>query len=284
MGFGDPHWAKIKSQAILDAMVKIIPLAWKLVTIDYEQETAFTKSLERALKKLNSRPRYLLVRTQSESRDDIYSWFFIHHLRKEATELDKLLGQGSLIISARELKSTITKLFDVKMHPQQFEGKKRKRFSISKALRPDLIALRIEILIEKARKGENHLLVEGVKQSTGFEERLARYIKADNPLIYHLKLLHIFLTLVRLRDKKRIITKDEVIKVMQKLLEGRDWETEGFFKGLPRHGTKRDRKQGGFLTYEGKHGALSVRVDSKTRSEWDLEYVLEVEPGEEYID
>ena len=134
MGFSDPHWAKIKSQAISDAMIKIIPLEWKLVKIDYSQETAFTKSLERAFK--NSKPRYLAVRTWSGS--DNVSWFFIHYLDKE--ELDKL--HGKLINSTRELEASFVELFDVRMHPHQSN---RRRFSISTALRPDLIISRMEI-------------------------------------------------------------------------------------------------------------------------------------------
>jgi hypothetical protein len=285
MGFGDPYWAKIKSQAIIDAMVKILPSGWRLVKIEYKRETAFTKYIERALKTVNSSPRYLVIRTWSESDNHVYSWFLINYFPDEGKVLDKLpVVQERLIRSIRELESTITNLFDVKMHLRQSEGKKAKRFSISKALRPQLVASRMEILIKKARKGEDHLLVEGVKQTTEFEERLARYIKADNPLIYRLKLLPIFLTLIKLRDKKEIITKDEVIKVIEKILEGGDWEKAGFYKGLPKHGTKRDEKQGGFLTYKGKHSALSVRIDDKARSAWDFEYVPESEPGEEYID
>jgi len=284
MGFSDSHWAKIKSQAIFDAMIRIIPLAWRIIKIDYNQETAFTKSLERAYKKLDSKPRYLLIRTQSEGDDQIHSWFFLHNPLEKAGELDKLLAPNRLIRSARELKSIITELFDVKIHPYQFEGKKGKRFSISKALRPDLIVSRMETLIGMARKQESHSLVDGIKQTTDFETRLAKYIKADNPLIYRLKLKSIFIALATLEKKKGIITRDEVIKVMQKLLEGRDWETEGFYEGLPKHGIERDKKEGGFTVYEGKHGALSVRIGGKAKSEWDLENMIEAGSEEEYIE
>jgi hypothetical protein len=288
MGFGDPHWAKIKSEAIIDTLIQVIPLAWRIVKIDYQQETAFTKSLERVCNKLGSKARYLVIRTQPEGEDSTYSWFFIHNLKTGIKELEKYIIEDSLISSAIEIRATLENLFSVKLHPQQIESKKAKRFSISAALRPDLEHLRMETLIKKAKEGKNHVLVDGTKQTTDFETRLARYIKADKPLIYRLKVYDVFLILVRIRDDKKIITRNEIIRVILKLLEGRDWEKQGFFKGLPKHGAERDEKAGGFITLKGKHGALSIKVDVKTKSAWDLEDAFEekpeVKPGEEYID
>lgn len=283
MGWADTHWARLKSQAIIDAMRNIVPFAWKVVTIDHDDESKFTKAIERAWKALDARPKYLVIRTKSPSDDTVDSWFIINSPRAQPITWDEL-SQATLITSARELAMLLEKLFNIEMHPDPVHGKKLKRFSISRSFSPALIVARLEVLIPMARHPEDHRLVDGTKRITKFEPRLARYIKADNPLIYHVKLRNIFLALLVCRDKKQIITKDEVIKVIQLLVEKHGWRQEGVYIGLPKHGTERDKKEGGFYSLDGKHGAVSYVIDSKTRSAWNLDEMPKAESGEEYID
>lgn len=285
MGFGDTHWAKIKSEAIIDALVKIRPVSWEFFRIDYDRETAFTKALERACKKADTAAKYICIRASGNTSDDISSWFLLH--RADETPLpalSKWTGKSRTLESTRDIEEYVSRLFSPYLHPEEFDNSKKKRFSISNALRQDLVVSRMETLIVKARNREDHQLIDRIKPFERFTDRLAIFIKADTPLIHNLKIVKVFLALVKIRDDKNLITKDEVIIVIQKLLEGRDWEKEGFYKGLPKHGSLRDKKEGGFVNYEGKHGALSVLIDKNTRSAWTLEYFPEAEDGEIYLD
>ena len=65
-------------------------------------------------------------------------------------------------------------------------------------------------------------------------------------------------------------------------MEGHDWTTEGFYLWLPIRGTERDQREGKFITYKGKHAALSVLVDDESADEWNLEE--EIENREEFIE
>ena len=47
-------------------------------------------------------------------------------------------------------------------------------------------------------------------------------------------------------------------------------------------GIERDQREGKFITYKGKHSALSVFVDNETAGEWDLGEVIE--NREEFLD
>jgi hypothetical protein len=282
MGWSDPHWAKIKSQAIIEAMLVIRPMGWTIIRIKYEEETAFTKSLERLAKTLNSKPRYLAIRTWSEPDHIIQSTLLVHNWSPEAEETYKQLGPGKEIHSAREIRAVLEELFKVEADPPLAEGKKLKRFSVSTDLRPDLVIARMEALIEKARNKVPHPLVEGVRERAPFETTMASFIKADIPFIYNLKIRVVFQVLVALEKKKQIITRDEVIRIIQKVLEGGDWEKEGFYNGLPMRGSERDDWEGKFITYKGNHSVLSIRVGKE--SAWDLDFPILSEPGEEYME
>ena len=220
-----------------------------------------------------------MVRTQPENEERITSWFFIHNFITMPDPLNKYLNQESkTILSADKLKSTLEKLFLTNVHPQQ----RIRRYTASKPLAHDLTLLRMETLIKMARKEDEHPLVDSVRQRDKFETRLARFISADRPFIYHQKLYIVFLMLVDLKNRKGIITHDEIVAVMIKLLEGHDWTTERIYLGLPERGTERDQREGKFITYKGKHAALSVLVDDKSADEWNLEE--EIENREEFID
>ena len=52
--------------------------------------------------------------------------------------------------------------------------------------------------------------------------------------------------------------------------------------GVPEQGIERDKREGRFLTYKGKHNALSVLVDNKSADAWDLGEVIETR--EEFLD
>jgi hypothetical protein len=279
MGFRDKHWAKIKSDAIIGAMVQVAPCIWKVIKISHEEETVFTKALERACKTLDVALKYIVVRIQPENEEIVTSWFFIHDFIIVPKQLDKYINQDSkTILSAEQLKSILEKLFLTNVHPQQ----RVRKYTTSRKLERDLTLLRMETLIKMARQEDEHPLVDGVSQRDKFATKLARFIKADRPLIYHLKLQPVFLMLNDLRRRKEIITYNEIIAVITKLLEGHDWKTERIYLGLPVRGTERDQREGKFITYRGKHTALSVFVDNESASEWDLGEVIET--GEEFLD
>ena len=201
MGFSDPHWAKIKSDAIISAMVQVAPCIWKVIKISHEEETVFTKALERACKTLDVASRYIVIRAQPENEEGVISWFFIHNFVIVPKQLDKYLNQDSkTILSAEQLKTTLEKLFLTNVHPQQ----RVRRYTISRKLGHDLTLLRMETIIQMARQEDGHPLVDGIGQRDKFETKLARFIKADKPFIYHQKLQPVFLMLNDLRKRKKI--------------------------------------------------------------------------------
>jgi len=201
MGFSDKHWAKIKSDAIISAMLQVTPCIWKVIKISHEEETVFTKALERACKTLEIDSRYIVIRVQPENEEGVTSWFFIHNFITVPKQLDKYLNQDSkTILSAEQLKTTLEKLFLTNVHPQQ----RVRRYTISRKLGHDLTLLRMETIIQMARQEDGHPLVDGIGQRDKFETKLARFIKADKPFIYHQKLQPVFLMLNDLRKRKKI--------------------------------------------------------------------------------
>lgn len=285
MGFGDPYWAKLKSQAIIEAALCIEPRSWIVVKIEYAEETAFTKFLERVFKKRSTPAEYLVVRTKSLNNGGINSWFFIHNLELGVvvSKLERYSDVKLEAIGLESLKERLESLFDAGLHPDK---PRLRRWDASRNTKYRLRLFRMQHLIRMARKGEDHMLTEGLPTEVEFETRLAKYIKHNKPLIHNLRLLGVFWLLVEL-EKEGLITRDETIRVLLKLLEyHKEWELTGLYKGLPKHGAKLDREDGRFDVREGKHSVLSILLEAlhKQQQEWETFDVPEVEPGEEYLE
>jgi len=285
MGFGDPYWAKLKSQAIIGAALCIEPCSWIVVKIEYGEETAFTKFLERLSKKRGTPAEYLVVRAQSLNNGDIDSWFFIHNLELDAVagKLEHYSDVRPEVMGLEGLKERLEILFDGGLHPDKPQFR---RWDASKTTRYHLRLFRMQHLIGIARKGEDHVLTEGLPTRVEFEIRLAKYIKHDKPLIHNLRLLDVFRLLAE-SEKEGLITRDETVRVLLTLLEYRgEWVLTRLYKGLPKHGAKLDREDGRYDVREGKHSVLSILLDklAKQQQEWETFDVPKVEPGEEYLE
>lgn len=282
MGFRDPHWAKIKSKPIIDSMLDLLPLSWIMFTISYAKAVAFTKWLERVFKEKNHPIDYVVIRTTEKGDEGIESWFFIHGLGL-ADIIDKASSYSDMVPVELHHKSRLVKVltivFDYEFHPEK-EGSRR--FSASRHTMKQLRISRMQQLIRMAREGKGHPIVENLPSMADFVTRLARFIKSDRPLIYNLRLKAIFSILAWIERTKHTITRDEVIAVLLKLLDKREWEREGLYEGLPKHGVERDIKEGRATVYDGEHLALTTQA--KEDSDWDLPGEVEVKPGEEYLE
>ena len=71
MGWGDPHWAKLKLEAIISSMTSIeIPL-WFVICINYQHEVVFIKQVERLSKINHVSNDYLVIRVQPQQMEHI---------------------------------------------------------------------------------------------------------------------------------------------------------------------------------------------------------------------
>ena len=282
MGFGDEHWAKIKSGGIIDPLCEL-PFSWIRLIIDHTKEAAFTKQLERIFKAKSQPNSYLVVRAESGVDQGIDSHYFIHGLdintvQAEASQYSNIPPWR--IQNKKLLRQVLQLMFDVEAHPSQ---PYLRRWEASRYMENQLRISRMHQLINMAREDHEHPLVDRVPKQ--FDTMAARYIKSDRPLMYRLKLVQVFLILVYLEKTRNLLTRDEVIDIMTKLLQqgNQKWENEGFYVGLPKHGAERDEKQGRFVVYKGVHNALTIPTELLEESAWQLDVPIEVLPGEENL-
>jgi len=286
MGFGDSYWAKIKSGAIVPAMLDILPLSWIVIYIKYDQETAFTKYLERVFEENNLPLDYVVIRISAEDNEGIDSCFFIHHLRLQdvAEKFSKYSISDSEPFELhykKHLQPLLMGLFRSDFHPNK-PG--IRRWGAARHTQSMLRLARLRQLIRMAREGQGIPVLDNVPPRIDFIKLLIRLIKNDKPLIYNMKIKDIFRNLIELA-KEGQLTRDQVISVIRILLESRgNWEKEGFYKGLPKHGAEGDKKQGRVVLYEGKHSALTVLLRPSEGSAWDTFENPEIEAGEEFIE
>lgn len=278
MGWGEDYWARIKSEAIIRAALGIQPPSWVMLKMDYSNEEAFTKFIERQFKQRKAPSEYLVVKTKSISgKDKADSWFFIHGLdisiiARKAAHYSTDKPQA---VDSQKLEQILKELFDIKNYPS---GANVRRWGASRTTRHMLTLLRMQHLILDAKTGKEHELTEGVPNRADFTTRLAKYIKHDRPLIFDLKLHHV----LQLLRETKMMEQSEIWEIIEKLLEwGEQWELVGIHKGLPSAGAEMDKKTGLFATTEGKLSALSERLKPLTEDELAWETIPYPEPQED---
>ena len=283
MGWSDPYWAKLKSEAIISTILSMNKEVWVAVSIGFEHEVAFTKQMERLAKKKKARNEYFVDRIQQPQSENTESWFFTHNsdIMPGRDWLGKHGAHGPSVFTPGRLDIKLKELFDSRLCPSP--DSKIKKWNCSRVFRKKLRVYRTGILIEKACQGENHVLVEHVPSMSDFHKRLAKYIKHDIPLIRGMKDKDIFLTLVQ-NEKMGLISRNDIIDVMIKIMKTEDlWKLESFYKGLPIAGARADERTGDYFIKTGKHTSISTRIKEEF-SDWDIPPDPEIEPGEDYLE
>jgi hypothetical protein len=254
MGFGHTFWAKIMSEAIIGAALKIYPAYWIMVRIDNSKETAFEKFIGRRFKDEKLYSEYIVVRTRSlENERSIYSWFFIHRLDANAIadKLPRYSEEELNILNGNGLKEELTWLFEKDMHSDRIA----RRWDASRHMEYLLRLHRMRYLIELCRDGRDHELIRGLPPRTDFIKRLALYIRVDEPLMRNLKLGQIN----ELLKQTGTVSDEERKAILREIAEYEPkWHVEGSYPGMPPLGAERDRKEGRIVVIDRTMTALST--------------------------
>ncbi|MFA5375533.1 MAG: hypothetical protein WC455_07250 [Dehalococcoidia bacterium] len=270
-GWRDPKDAAKMAGAFAQAAADINCDEWVAFCVPYENETSFTKFLERRIKESDIPADYFVIRAKSATDDKVIdSWYFIYGLTLNviSAKSNRYSSHAPELIDVKRLVQMIGELLNSAMHPE-LPGHRLNRWNASQKMRQFLASNRAKHLVKIAR-GDT---------SRDFEKALARLMVHDRPFIFG-----------RDKDKKiqilrdtGMLNDDEITKVVECINE---WSMVDMYKGPPEVGAKMDEKSGEFNVRETDSYIIADRKKKLTKRQQGFETVYHPTDSdiEEYSD
>jgi len=285
MGWSDPKWASLKAKSLTWSVLALGDESWTVFRVTHEDEDAFTKRLERIFNGRGAESEYFVIRAQEHPNEPVLASFFIRGLSLSDIwfELKPYITDKPIPFSGDELVGELHRLFDPRQHP---DVKNIRRWSASRSTIRKLRLARMTMLIDMARKEAEHDLVENLPTMLSFERRVAKYTKADLPLMHKLTDEQVR-ELLAVCVQMNLLSEHEATEILRWRTPSGEWTNWGMYAGLPKHGIERDEGSGSYMRhFMGKHSASEIRIDGKTlaEAEWEPYAAPEVSEGERYLE
>ncbi len=286
-GWGEIHWARLRREALIQAVNESGISTWRTftVTLEVERNGDLRQILHRAFNKEEASTGYLAIRAKSALDSvEVKCHYFVYGLKfDESTKnFRRKYGVPTMLMRNQVVKK-LDELLQVDLHPGNIEGVKNvRRFSASASLKHKLEISRMKFLIDLNREKCRTEFVEQTNfrdtSHTGFIHEMAKHIKADRPLIYRLAqdldkeekqtYMRGLLTETGKLDASEI---EAIIEELVNFFRS-DFKLQINFRGIPADAAEMDRRDSRYTVYESPASVMSYRIEDTNPedTQWDL--------------